>query len=559
MEAPRRLEPQHRATILVLVGLLLTLGFASIDEYNVTWDEALGDMFFGQRYLSYFTSRDAKYLDIGADPYPIERVPNLEAAPFRSRPWEYYPFANTAAAATAELLSRRMNLVADWFDGFHAFNLLLAALFVPIWFVFLFRRLGELEALLGVLLLFTAPRVVVELLSNTKDFPEMVLFALGAVAFFAAYERGSVGGIVAAGALGGAALATKANALFLPPILLVVVLAARLPERFAKRRSRLVLALGLAALAGVAVFFASWPYLWSAPIENLRRHFDYVAGQVRQVRPESLLSPLLAVLYTTPIPWLVLAVLGLVPAVRGAARREAMPILALAWVAVTLGRMYLPGAVNFDGVRHFLELFPALALLGAMGGGFALRQLDRLRSRWPPRKLSDHRAQQLLAITLLLVAIVPQGWATVRSHPHQIAYWNVLVGGTSGAFARGLPQAGDYWALGYRQGLRWLEKNAERDSFLAVPVVEHAVLAVAQTRLRSDIGLLHTSVPVTPHIPADVVDRVRRLGHDRVVYVMFALREDWTNEMIEDCRARLRPIAEWQLDGAPLVQIYRYR
>jgi hypothetical protein len=307
------------------------------------------------------------------------------------------------------------------------------------------------------------------------------------------------------------------------------------------------------------VLFACWPYLWSAPVENLRRHLDYVAGQVRQVRPESLLSPVVAVLYTTPIPWLVLAVLGLVPAFRGARHREALPILALAWTGVTVGRMYLPGAVNFDGVRHFLELFPALALLGALGGGFALRQLDRLRSRWPPRKVSERRAQQLLAATVLLVAVVPQAWATVRSHPHQIAYWNALAGGTSGAFARGIPQAGDYWALGYRQGLRWLAANAEPDSYLAVPLVEHAVLAVAQTRLRSDIGLLHTSVPVTPEIPPDVVDRVRRLGHERVVYVMFAIREDWSNELIEDCRRRLRPIAEWTLDGAPLVQIYRYR
>jgi hypothetical protein len=430
-----------------------------------------------------------------------------------------------------------------------------------VWFRFLHRHLGELEALFGVLLLFTAPRVVVELLANTKDFPEMVLFALAAVAFFGAWLRGLPAGIVAAGALGGAALATKANAIFLPPILLVLVLLARPPERFAAPRGRARLALTLvgAAAAGTTVFLASWPYLWAAPVERLAKHFDYIAGQVGQVRPESLLSPIVAVLYTTPIPWLALTVLGLVPAVRGALQREPIPILALAWVGVTFGRMYLPGAVNFDGVRHFLELFPALALLGAMGGGYAVKLLDRVRSRWPAARPQERRAQRLVAATVLLVAVVPQAWATVRSHPHQIAYWNALAGGTAGAFERGIPQAGDYWALGYRQGLRWLVEHAEPDSFLAVPMVEHAVLAVAQTRLRSDIGLLHTSVPVTPEIPPDVVDRVRRLGSERVVYVMFAIREDWSNELIEDCRARLRPVAEWTLDGAPLVQIYRYR
>ena len=119
------------------------------------------------------------------------------------------------------------------------------------------------------------------------------------------------------------------------------------------------------------------------------------------------LSPVTAVLYTTPIPWLLLAALGLWPALRGALRREPVPLLALTWIAVTLGRMYLPGAVNFDGVRHFLELFPALALLAAIGGGTALQLLDRWRSRYAPATLTERRAQRLLAATVLVVAIAP--------------------------------------------------------------------------------------------------------------------------------------------------------
>ncbi|MGH7287095.1 MAG: hypothetical protein ACREI8_03655, partial [Myxococcota bacterium] len=51
---------------ILLSLLLLGLGGPSLHRYNVTWDEALGDFFFGQRYWSYFTTLDPVYLDFGA-------------------------------------------------------------------------------------------------------------------------------------------------------------------------------------------------------------------------------------------------------------------------------------------------------------------------------------------------------------------------------------------------------------------------------------------------------------------------------------------------------------
>ena len=47
----------------VLAAMALIAGVASLHQYNVTWDEALGDLFFGQRYFSFFTSFDRRYLD----------------------------------------------------------------------------------------------------------------------------------------------------------------------------------------------------------------------------------------------------------------------------------------------------------------------------------------------------------------------------------------------------------------------------------------------------------------------------------------------------------------
>jgi hypothetical protein len=143
-------------------------------------------------------------------------------------------------------------------------------------------------------------------------------------------------------------------------------------------------------------------------------------------------------------------------------------------------------------VRHFLELFPALGALAALGVAESARRLAAL--------LPGVRAG-LLGAALGALALAPGVAAVVRTHPFQLAYFNVFVGGYPGALARALPQAGDYWALSYRQGIRWLNAHAEPDAFLAVPVAEHAVRLVAPEWLRSDLTLLPLTSPLSPRIP----------------------------------------------------------
>ena len=95
----RRLVP------FALAGLLLAAGFASLHQYNAAWDEAVGDLFFGQRYLSFFTSFDTKYLHFMEDPYLAGFRPDLRFAPFRWRPWEHYPVASTLATISSQAVA----------------------------------------------------------------------------------------------------------------------------------------------------------------------------------------------------------------------------------------------------------------------------------------------------------------------------------------------------------------------------------------------------------------------------------------------------------------------
>ncbi len=537
------------------IALLVVLGFAALDDYGVTWDEGLGDLFFGQRYLSYFTSFDSKFLDFDADPYPAGHSPDLTMSPFRVRPWEYYPVANVLAAATATVLSGWLG-VLDWFDGFHALNLWLGAILLWVLVRCGEREIGVEAAVVSVLLLLTAPRLISHALTNTKDFPELVFFSLTLLAFHAAWTRGRALGVIGAGAISGLALGTKANALFLLPILLAVI-ALGLPRSWSGRSRAALLALSGGVVAGAGVFWASWPYLWQAPWERIGRHLVYVKGQISQVRPESVLEPHTALLGTTPLPFLILISIGVVDLISRLRRRDRFAVLLAAWIAVVLGRLYLPGAVNFDGVRHFLEVFPALALVAGLGAARCLIWTRGLATKMSARRTSAPFSRLVVA-TLILAAVAPGAWATVRSHPHQIAYWNRLVGGVRGAHQRALPQAGDYWGLSYRQGLRWLAEAAPQGAVLAVPVAEHTVRVVAQARLRADIGLAHVSQPTRPEIPREIVERLQALARERPVYVMFVPRADWSNQLMADCLNRLEPERVWAYDGVPILLLYRY-
>lgn len=545
--------------------MLWLLGFPALRQYNVTWDEALGDFFYGERYFSYFTSFDPKYLDFANDVYPPERQPSLYSSPFKGRPWEYYPLANTLAGATSELLARKLHLL-DVYDGFHAVNLLLAALLIFFMFREVSRRDGATAAFAAIVLLFTAPRVFCDLMANIKDFPLLVFFTLSVLLFFRAWESGSRRGLIVAAVVVGLGLATKGNTLFFPAIPGLLWLWGRTPPAWEGRRKDLVNTGALAALVAFAVFFAVWPYLWTDTFSRLAKHVTYISLRAAYLemteidsgsvitRAESAAPATEAVLLTTPPVFLLAALAGALLALRQALKtRDRWSILLLVWPLVVFGRYLVPGAINFDGVRHFLELFPPLAILG----GRAIAEL----ARWLAARFGGagawRRALPAAAVALLLL---PGAAVTWLSHPFQITYWNTFAGGFKGARIDNQPQVGDYWGMSYRLGLEWLWQNAEPNAFVAVPVVEHAVRLVAPLRLRPDLQLLPVTRPTSPLIAPDRLAGTRDLARQgATVYVMFVERRDWVNELMIDCLTYLEPIAVWTLEGEPVLSIYRYR
>lgn len=519
----------------VLIALALVVPSALLlDDYGVTWDEAYGDLFFGQRYLSFWTTFDPIWLDFEADPYPAGHRPDLRESPLRSAPQEHFPVAATLGAAVSAVTTSLG--LTDPFSGYHALNLLLAALLVVSMYVWLLRREGVLVATASVLLLVTLPRVFYHQMVNIKDFPEMVLFTLTLLAFATAREKGSRGWFAVSGISWGLALGIKANALFLPVIAFVWLLAER-TERGVFLRSLVALPVGLVTLV------LSWPWLWADPIARLLLNLDYIAGRGTLDVGASQADPVAMILLTTPPLVLLIGLSGVVISVTRWKAIGPVGRLALIWFAVVFGRLLIPGAANFDGVRHFLEIFPPLTILGAL----LLGQIASASGQWRVR----------VSWTIVLAATAASVFQIVRLHPFEVLYWNQLAGGTRGAVEREIPQASDYWATSYGLGLEWINENAPAGSVLIVPIAQHTVMTMREERLRRDVTVLPVSHFWTREVrPGDLELVESALDSGRPVFGMTVLRRDWWNEIAERV-ARGRQVASWRVDGVDALIISR--
>jgi hypothetical protein len=157
---------------------------------------------------------------------------------------------------------------------------------------------------------------------------------------------------------------------------------------------------------------------------------------------------------TTPVAVLALGVVGLLIVLRCMVRRtpvggEAQPALHSACALILLGALLnigfnsLPSAPKYGGVRLFLPFFPYAVALSAVG----LHAITAALARVPALASGSLLTARRLRIGLAVLALVPSVRAVGLSHPYQLSYYNLLIGGTRGAVAAGMEAT--YWGDSY--------------------------------------------------------------------------------------------------------------
>ena len=527
--------------VLVILILFLVVGIATLPNYGMTWDEGLGNFFFGERYLRYLTSFSEKFLDFKADLGGLKKLPlYLFISPYHDHPYHYPPVADILSAATMYLFSYQLGWM-DPVDGFHVLKIILSAVFLWALYRFSAPRIGKFAAFTAVVLLIVFPRFWGDVHFNPKDIPEMIFYSLTIMAYVVWYEKPDWIYALVVGILFGSALGTKANAVFLPVVLVLGVWPLGLSLQSLKQIylhlkqfwSHYV----LMGVSGLAFYFITWPYLYADP-KRVKMHWDFIfARGVQEGRTAwNWRSPLQAIV-TMPEWMLVLLVVGIVLVIIQAGRdRRFIWRLLLVWLVFPVLRVSLPGMVDFDGIRHFMEYLPAAVLIA----GYGASALPGIIAK------GNHALQAGLKLAVLLILAFNLVGIQRVYNQYEYLYYNRLIGGLSGAReVFGDFEATDYWASSYRKGMAWLNVNAEQNASLYVPVADWLAQITGPLYLRPDIQILDGKNPSS----------VSEAGGP--VYIMFVTRSGFYDELAYTLSQEHQPAYQIIVDGVSIMQIHQ--
>jgi hypothetical protein len=340
-------------------------------------------------------------------------------------------------------------------------------------------------------------------------------------------------------------LGIKANAIFVPFILLASIL----PWTF-RRHEWVLLAVhfrkywlhySITAASGFVVYIVSWPFLYSDVFHNLRQYWGYI---IRRGAPGDSMTfsidPLRQAIFTIPELMLLMFILGLGAAIVQSFRTQS-PFwrILLLWFSIPILRTSLPGMVNFDGIRHFVEYVPAAAIIAGYG--------VVVFTHWVSKKL--HISKSIILGILLLLLVLNLLYINLIFFPFLHIYYNEFVGGLDGARDRFLgKEASDYWASSYRQGMNWLNENAPYNSSLHALLANWIVELSGPVFLRSDINVIESGT---------LQDFKILEASANPIYLMFILRGDPDHEMAF-CMKNKKPVYEIVVDHVTITQIYQF-
>ena len=332
------------------------------------------------------------------------------------------------------------------------------------------RRIGgPLAGLIAVALLATCPLYYGNMYINAKDAPfavAMVFLTQTLVRAFEEYPRPLPINCAMVGGAAGLAIGTRVLggiAVFnvLAALMLIFTIEARRDglHKAGARVGQFIVRLAPALLLGYAVMALVWPWSVTEPLNPLRAveyfsHFfekpwkELFDGAVVPVpeMPRRYVPTLF--LLKEPEIFLLLGIGGTAGALAAALRhdvaltRRAILILVAFAAMFPIALAVLTKPAMYNGIRHFVFVAPAMAVLGGLAGAWIAERLWRM---WRP-------ATAFAAVVLLVGLFLPIN-EMVKLHPYQYTHFNVIAGGIRAADDRFML---DYWGLSFKEAAQQL-------------------------------------------------------------------------------------------------------
>jgi hypothetical protein len=338
---------------------------------------------------------------------------------------------------------------------------------------------------------------------------------------------------LALGIIFGLALDTKINCVFLPFILILWAQIYRRREYHNNVAAMLLLA--------PLVMVAAWPWLW---YDTIVRVLDYLRFHATH--------QFTAVYYFgakynyggEPAPWhypivmtfLTLPPMGLAGAILGAAwvvtklRKDAVAVLILLNAAFPIVLSSLPQSPKYDGVRLFFPAFPFIAMLA----GLLVYAIAKGNNAPSAEKAGRRRTYGIIALVVIVACGVIN---TVRSHPHELSYYNYIIGEAGGAYEIGIETT--YWGEAVNEEvLAYMNERLPKGASLKTLAIHTRIFDYLQ-----QWGMLRKDLKINGPPPYDyhlLLVRKGFFGHaERFLYRWAA------------------PEKVFSYNGVPLVMIYK--
>lgn len=426
----------------------------------------------------------------------------------------------------------------------------LSALMVMLVFLMGATVWSRAAGLVAATLTLAAPRLFFDAQLAAFDAPIAAMWVAVVYAYWRALDDRRWGW--RCGVLWGLALATKLNAFFLPPVLVLhYAFVAWQRKKLPPLRPFIYM-----ATLGVAVFLACWPWLW---FDTVNRFREYVAFHVHHVYynmeyfgqnynkpPFPLSFPYVMEALTLPVTTVLLGLAGAVLLVgdwwqeRGTAASatgadptaivdtRATGLLVFINALFPMAILTVTRAPIFGATKHFHATIPYLALLA----GYAVYAISTALSR----------KRRWLAPAFAALICLPGVAETWRSHPYALSHYNLLAGGPAGGADLGMNR--QFWGYATRGILPWIDAHARPGA----PVYWHDTnqdqlnMHVREGRLRPDVG--NTGLEEPGVKASDIAMVIHEKHFDKYEY--------W----IWDFYGTARPSLVLDVEGVPIVTVY---
>lgn len=464
---------------LVLGTIFFIIGVLTLPHYGINWD-TINHLPRGQAYLNFFLTGRKDFSGLAPfkgywqnpDSLFIKSDTTRSEIPSRSlyqsdgttHNWYvqnerggHPPLSDIFSAFFNKVFFQKLGLIND-IDSYRIYGIFLASILVGLIYCWISKKYGKVAGLVSAISLASYPLFWAESHFNAeKDIPETVFWALTTYFFFKGVTERKIGKIFISSIFFGLALGTKFNILFIVFILGGWLLAYWGVSALRKINVKFSLSFLLIPIVGIVIFFVSWPFLWGDPFGGLSQVIGFYKGLglTQSINPRFIgpfginTYPLKWILFTTPEIVLVLTSVGIIKAISQIKKeKDKFSFLIMLWLIVPIVRVTLPGTTIYGGIRQIMEFIPAMAILSGLG---AKALLDIFKAK----------EVKALILVIIFLAFGLLGFKLYKIHPNENVYFNSLIGGLSGAKAKNIPSWGNTFGAAYRQGVSWINKNAE--------------------------------------------------------------------------------------------------